>query len=111
MESFFLAGGSFDEIEIKELLLRRYHTLDFVEEFELLEFIEFINKAREKDLEDKLYMQWCAMLPQMNKYMPFKEFSDIMTGANIDTRPAEVIIKEIEDLHRKEGVTVGIGNI
>lgn len=74
---------------------------------ELDEFVRFINLAREKDFEDKLYQQWCAMLPQMNKYMAFGEFKDLMTGANIDMRPTEEIIAEIEALHEQKGGTDG----
>lgn len=44
-------------------------------------------------------MQWCGMLPSLVKYMSFDEFYDQMTGANIDLRPTEEIIKELEELH------------
>ncbi len=68
----------------------------------LIEFIEFVNLAREKDREDRLHRQWCAMLPSLNEYMSFDEFLDAMTGRNIDTRSNEEIIKELEELHGKK---------
>lgn len=108
MESFFLTASQFDEIELKELLLKRYHTLEFIKDMGLIEFILFVNKAREKEKEERLYQQWCAMLPQMNKYMSFVDFSDMLTGKNIDMRPAEDIIKDIEEAHRKAGKEVTI---
>ena len=53
MEKFFLIGCQVNEIEIKELLLKRYGRFDFPEmEFE--EFIEFIVLAINKDREDKM---------------------------------------------------------
>lgn len=103
MESFFWESSFLDEVEIKELLLRRYHTLAFIQEVDLFEFIDFVNLARKKDKEEKLYIQWCAMLPQFNQYVKFEEFMDMMTGSNIDMRPAEEIIKEIEELHAMKG--------
>lgn len=102
MESFFLAGGTVDEIELKELLYRRYHTLEMVNTMEFMEFIDFVVFAKEKDSEEKIYMQWCAMLPSLNQYMSFSAFKEKLTGSNIDMRPAAEIISEIEALHRKD---------
>lgn len=62
-------------------------------------FIPFYRQAKKKDLEERIYMQWCGMLPSLVKYMSFDEFYDQMTGANIDLRPTEEIIKELEELH------------
>ena len=102
MESFFLTVSQIDSIELKELLIRRYHSLDFIKDMELMEFLQFINLARKKENEDKLWQQWCGMLPQFSKYTTFNEFKDSMSGANIDMRKTDVIIKEIEDIHRKK---------
>ena len=104
METFFLTGSCFDETELKELLLRRYHTLDFIKDLEIEEFIKFCNLAKKKEEEDRLHSQWCAMLPPFAKDIDVEEFRDIATGANIDMRPANEIIEEIEEIHRrKEG--------
>lgn len=102
MEKFFSACGVIDETELTELLLRRYHTLEFIENMDLNSFCEFIIMARKKDYEDRLYMQWCGMLPRFEKYMPWNEFYDKMTGANIDLRPTDEIISEIEELHKHD---------
>lgn len=69
---------------------------------DLDELVKFLNLAIEKDREEKLYLQWCAMLPPMAEYMTFKAFFDHMTGKNIDMRDTETILKEIEELHKKE---------
>lgn len=103
MDYFFYAGSFFDAVELKELLLRRYHTLSFVDDMDIEEFVEFVKLAREKDMEDRLYQHWCAMLPQMAEYKAFGEFKDMMTGANLDLRPTSEIIKEIEELHKQKG--------
>lgn len=99
MESFFFTCGQIDEIEIKELLLRRYHTLSFINDFTADELLKFIQLAAKKEMEDKIYQQWCAMLPALKEFKTFKEFYDMVTGANIDKRPAAQIIHEIKQLH------------
>lgn len=111
MEKFFLCGSFFEGVELKELLLRRYHSLDFVNDMELMEFLEFIQLAREKDLEERLYQQWCAMLPEFAEYIVFEEFKDMMTGKKVDMRPAEEIMDEIKTLHAKEGENNGTRDI
>lgn len=68
----------------------------------LQEFIDFVRLAREKDHEEKWHQQWCAMLPELKEYMSFDEFLNRMTGRNIDVRPNEEIIKELEELHGKK---------
>lgn len=76
------------------------------------EFIEFIIYLKKIVEEEKLREQWLHMLPQMDKYRSFEEFKDIMTGANIDLRPADEIEAEIERAHaeRREKLN-GAGNI
>lgn len=112
VESFFYTSSQVDPIELKEFLLHRYHSIDFLNNMDLVEFIDFIKLAKSREKEEKLYIQWCNMLPTMVKYMTFDEFMDTMTCRNVDTRPTDVIIAEIEELHRqKGGKTNGIGNI
>jgi len=101
MARFFYACGFFDSVELKELILKRYHTLDFINDMDLSEFLEFVVLAKTKERDERIYMQWCAMLPSLSEYKTFDEFIDLITGANIDMRPTEVIIAEIESLHQK----------
>lgn len=68
---------------------------------EFMEFLEFINLAIETDRKEKVYMQYCGMLPPLLKYIPFEEFYDTLTGKNIDLRSNEEIIAEIESIHGK----------
>jgi len=79
---------------------------------ELLEFLEFINFASEKELDEKLYFRWCLELPHMQKRISYQEYKDILTGKNIDRRPAAEIMEEIRNAHKRMGNGVNIhGNI
>ena len=101
MEGFFSSCSILDENEIKDFLLKRYHSLNFLNEMEVNEFVEFYKFAIQKDKEEKIYLQWCAMLPTMAQYIPFNQFLDKMTGRNIDARSVEEIMADIEETHRK----------
>ena len=112
VEGFFLIGCQINEIEIKELLLRRYHSLNFIKEMGFDEFIEFLKLAIENEKKAIIERQYLALLPllvQSGKYMTFEKFYEQMTGANIDWRPAEDIIREIDEKHR--GLNDGIRNL
>ena len=105
MEGFFRIGGQIDEIEIKELLLHRYHTLDFIKTMDVGEFCEFLILAIKNENKDKVFQQYLAFLPlliQSKKYMTFDAFYDEFTGANIDWRPADKILKEAEEIQRRQ---------
>lgn len=93
-----------DEVEIKELLLRKYHSLDFMKGMQLDEFVEFLILAINREKKDMIRSEYLALLPFMalrGKYMPFQDFFDKVTGANIDWRPAEEIIAEIDRAHEE----------
>ena len=45
------------------------------------------------------------MLPKMYEFIPYERFREIMTGENIDWRPVEDIIAEIDAKH--EGMKNG----
>lgn len=111
MAGFFRIGCQIDEIEIKELLLHRYHTLAFIQEMQIDEFFEFLTLAIKNDKKEKAYLQYITLLPLLiraDKYMSFDNFFDEMTGANIDWRPADEILREAEEIQRKQN---GNGNI
>jgi len=72
---------------------------------EINEFLCFLNKAKEAQKRDEAFQQWTSLLPYMSlgyfEYERFENYYNRITGKNIDTRPAEVIIAEIEELHSK----------
>lgn len=60
-------------------------------------------EAREAETKDRIRAEWVALLPYMQsgqlKLVQFDDYFDQRTGRNIDTRPADVIIAEIEAKH------------
>ena len=103
MEEFFLIGCQVNEIEIKELLLHRYGRFDFPE-MKFDEFIDFVVLAINKDREDKIREEYLSLLPsliQSGHYMTFDAFYEQATGANIDWRSSEDILKEAEAIQEK----------
>ena len=107
MEKFFYICISFDnEIEIKELILKRYANSDYIFNMELMEFLEFIKYAKEEQRKERYKAEYNAILPYMHvgylKIMSFKDYYDKCTGANIDMRSNEEIIKELEEAHGRK---------
>lgn len=72
-------------------------------------FLGLLKALPAREREDRAYQQWCAMLPymsmQMIEYVSFDEYLGRQTGQNIDMRPRDEIIKEIEELHKRGGET------
>lgn len=100
------------------MLLHRYGSVDFVFGLDIVDGCALINKAVEEERREKYHRQYCAILPVMlkaDKYTPFEEFYDSMTGKNLDMRPAEEIIAEAQKIERemlkKEGEQAGTRNI
>lgn len=104
MEIFFFIGCQINEIELKELLLKRYHTLDFIKEMSFGEFVEFIVLAIKNANKERIENMYFALLPILalrGKFISFDEFYDKMTGANLDMRSAEEILKESEEIQER----------
>lgn len=72
-----------------------------MDDMSVKEFSDFYKVALEKERQENFHLQWCAMLPQFDKYMTFTEFYDKMTGRNVDTRSTEEILADIEETHRR----------
>lgn len=102
MEKFFLICCQINEIELKEMLLRKYHTTNF--DMDFWEFVEFVNLAIENERKDKAERLYLVLLPKLieiNKYMTFDQFYDELSGANHDFRPASEILKESEEIEKR----------
>ena len=65
--------------------------------------IRIINKAREKEKENRYFLQWVVQLPNMSKenFVSFDEYVDRVTGRNIDNRPVYECMAEIEEIKKK----------
>ena len=62
-----------------------------------------IEKAREKEKENRLFLQWVVQLPNMTKesFVSFESYLDKVTGRNIDNRPISECMAEIEEIKKK----------
>ena len=101
LEGFFQGCISDSGVEVEELILRRYHDISYIMQMDALDFIDCVRMAKEKELEEKIRLQWVVQLPFMgDNYISFKEYFDKVTGKSVDMRSAEEIIKEIEEAHK-----------
>ena len=60
--------------------------------------LALIDKALEKDRDEKLFQQWTAQLPVMamtGEVIGFADYRDRVTGANIDRRSVAEIEREL----------------
>lgn len=68
---------------------------------ELADFIQFVNVARERDQKEWIHAEWCASYMGLKpEYRDFDAYYDLRTGASIDTRNNDDIIREIEEAHK-----------
>lgn len=71
---------------------------------ELGDLLELINLVLEEEKREEKRQEWLHLLPLMitsEKYMAFNDYYDMVTGKNIDMRPTEVILAEIDAAHEK----------
>lgn len=61
-----------------------------------------IAKAREKEIENRYFLQWVVQLPHMTQetYVSFDAYVDRITGRNIDKRPVHECMAEIEEIKK-----------
>ena len=62
-----------------------------------------IQKAMEKDRDERIFQQWVAQLPWMDKntFISFADYKDRVTGANIDRRSVAEIMKDLDEVERE----------
>ena len=103
MEKFFRICSEIDEEEIIDLLLHRYGNLEYIMQTDIEAAQRIIQKAREKEKENRFFLQWVVQLPNMTKenFISFDAYVDKVTGRNIDTRPIYECMAEIEEIKKK----------
>lgn len=103
MGKFFQACGESDAEEIIDLLLHRYGNLDYIMRLDIEDAERIIAKAKEKEKENRFFMQWVVQLPHMTKetFVSFESYLDKVTGRNIDNRPVAECMAEIEEIKKK----------
>lgn len=102
MEEFFRLGCQIDEVKLIDLVLRRYHTLDALKVLDVGQTLKLLTMAVEEETKEKYRQEWTALLPCMvfaNHYMTFEQYYETVTGQNVDIRPAEEIMAEIDRKH------------
>ncbi len=79
--------------------------------------MELINKALEKERDERLFQQWTAQLSAMafsGVHVSFADYKDRVTGANIDRRSTAEILRDLEDVERElqeGGAADGTGDL
>ena len=103
MERFFRLCSGVDYEEIIDLLLHRYGNLEYIMQLDIYSAMRIIEKAREKEKENRYFLQWVVQLPNMTKenYMSFDSYLDRVTGRNIDRRSVSECMEEIEEIKKK----------
>ena len=102
MERFFRLCKEIDAEEIIDLLLHRYGNLEYIMRLDIGAALRIINKAREKEKENRHFLQWVVQLPHMTEenYLSFDDYVDRVTGRNIDKRPVAECMKELEEIKK-----------
>lgn len=62
--------------------------------------LDLILKAMEKSRDERLFQQWVAQLPWMDKenFVSFSDYRDKVTGANIDRRSVAEIEADLAEV-------------
>ena len=70
---------------------------------EKFEFAKFYKVAKDQDTRERNFMAYCHYLPYMDKktFISFEDYHRKCTGADIDKRPAEEIMAEVEAIRRE----------
>lgn len=102
MEKFFQTCSRIEETEVIDLLLHRYGNLEYIMQTDIETALRIIEKAREKEKENRYFLQWVVQLPNMTdeNYISFDAYVDRVTGRNIDKRTVAECMAEIEEIKR-----------
>lgn len=85
-------------------MLHRYHNIEYVLQTDIDLGLALIDKAVEKDFEERLFQQWTAQLPVMaltGTVESFADYKNRVTGANIDRRSKADILRELDDVEKE----------
>ena len=102
MEKFFQTCSRSDEAELIDLLLHRYGNLEYIMQTDIETAQRIIEKAKEKEKENRFFLQWVVQLPNMTdeNYISFDAYVDRVTGRNIDKRPVSECMAELEEIKK-----------
>ena len=74
--------------------------MNFILELPPTKFIALIEKAYEKERDEKLYQQWLVELPYMDKVTPFPKYKEIMLKPK-KKRTDDEIIEDAQNVLRQ----------
>ena len=85
------------------MLLSRYSDINFVLNLDYELGIKLINKALEKQQEDRMWLLYAGIYPNMDKktFVPFEKFFKKPKDIKVSKRPAEEILQEAMEIHAK----------
>lgn len=74
-------------------------------DLEVESFEAVLKKAEREEKRSEAHRQWTALLPLMNtktiKYESFEDYFARQNGENLDLRPSNEIIDEVNEIRRK----------
>lgn len=86
-----------------DLILTRYGDIRALYDLPVWLGVDLVFKAHEEVLRERIRDEWVTLLPWMQaghlKLIQFDDYFDQRTGRNVDRRPADQIIAELEELH------------
>lgn len=107
MEGFFYCCRRTAPELIDTLASRYSWTIHDIEDLDVVDLAGILKKAEEQNNRDRMYAEWVTLQPFMIikwlRYMPFDEYYDRRTGSDIDMRPADEILAEVEDIKKYVG--------
>ena len=105
MDKFFQTCGEVSkQPQLEEMLLHRYsNAIEYILQKPWKEGVEFLRQSLKAQRDERLYSWWCAIVPHMTSdtFISFSDFKDMMTGVNIDERPAEEIFAEVAEIEKR----------
>lgn len=112
MEGFFyITCGADEEERIIDRFASRYGwTIDEILDLGAGDLYRMYRQIRIEERRTQAREQWLVMLPMMLKkemrFISYEDYWDRVSGQSIDTRPAEEILAEVEEIRselEKEG--------
>ena len=105
---FSLACGTDSKAEIIDGFAERYGwTVSEISELDTDIAWDLFAEIRTKKRELKSWEQWLELLPHMvlkrMNFMEFEDFKNRMSGSDIDIRPTEEIMDDVEEVRRYIG--------
>lgn len=100
METFFISSLEVDEIEVQEFLLRKYSNIEYILNFDFKQGFEFIKKAFEVEVEEKLWQRWLidSILMNEENFKNFEEYKSMfIKGKGNENNAENLTLDQIED--------------